>query len=84
MQKYIVAHATLKDFWLSANSKLKKLSLSKLSLLQNHTEKKCKYRSSWELISFASDLKYCSTVSFQKKCSTLKVGKPMEDMKVIW
>ena len=27
-------------------------------------------RGSWELIFFASDLKYCSTVSFQKKLNS--------------
>ena len=38
--KKILLQAALKDFWSSANPKLKKLSLSKLSLLQDHTGKK--------------------------------------------
>ena len=36
--KNILLQAALKDFWSSANPKLKELSLSKLSLLQDHTE----------------------------------------------
>ena len=36
--KNILLQAALKDFWSSANPKLKKLSLPKLSLLQDHTE----------------------------------------------
>ena len=36
--KNILLQAALKDFWSSANKKLKKLSLSKLSLLPDHTE----------------------------------------------
>ena len=36
--KNILFQAALKDFWSSANPKLKKSSLPKLSLLQDHTE----------------------------------------------
>ena len=36
--KNILLQAALKDFWSSAKPKLKKLSLPKLSLLQDHTE----------------------------------------------
>ena len=36
--KNTLLQAALKDFWLSANPKLKKISLPKLSLLQDHTE----------------------------------------------
>ena len=36
--KNILLQAALKDFWSSANPKLKKLSLPKLSLLQDHIE----------------------------------------------
>ena len=38
----ILLQAALKDFWLSTNPKLKKLSLPKLSLLQDHTEENAK------------------------------------------
>ena len=60
--------AVLKDFWSSANLKLKKISLSKLSLLYDYIYwKKSKNGDSREILLFASDFKYCSTVSFQKK-----------------
>ena len=36
--KNILLQAALKEFWSSANPKLEELSLSKLSLLQDHTE----------------------------------------------
>ena len=36
--KNILLQAALKDFWSSANPKLKKLSLPKPSLLQDHAE----------------------------------------------
>ena len=58
-----------KNIWLqavSANPKLKN-SLSKLLLLQDHTEENARIGGSWELLLSSSDLKYCSTVSFPRK-----------------
>ena len=59
----------IKGFFIICQPKTKrKLSLSKLSLLQDYTEKKiCKNGDSWELLLFGSNLEYYSTVSFQKK-----------------
>ena len=36
--KNILLQSALKDFWLSAKPKLKKITLTKLSLLQDHIE----------------------------------------------
>ena len=54
--KNIFLQAALKDFRSSANPKLKKISLSKLSLLQDHTEENATIRGSWELLLFSSDI----------------------------
>ena len=42
--KNILLQAALKDFWSSAISKLKKLSLSNTSLLQDHTEENARMK----------------------------------------
>ena len=71
--KNIFFQAALKDFWSSANPKLKKIKFVKtLTPLGSYWKKKKKSKmeihgDSWELLSFESDLKYCSTMSFQKK-----------------
>ena len=62
MQKYMVA-GSIKGFWSSANPKLKKSSLSKLLLLQDHTEQNAKIGGSGQLLLSSSELKYFSIVS---------------------
>ena len=68
--KNIFFQAALKDFWSSANPKLKKIkfvkSLTSLGLYWKKSKMEI-HGDSWELLSFESDLKYCSTMSFQKK-----------------
>ena len=59
--------AALKDFWSSANPKLKKLSLSKLLLLQDHSDQNARIESLGELLLSSSELKYFSIVSFPMK-----------------
>ena len=63
--KNILLQEALKDFWSSANLKLKKLVLSRLLTSLGSCWRKCKNWHSWELLLFANYLKYCSTVSFQ-------------------
>ena len=50
----ILLQPVLKDFWSSANLKLKKLRLSKLSLLQDHTEENARIGVSKDLLLFSS------------------------------
>ena len=59
--------AALKDFWSSANPKLKKLSLSKLLLLQDHSDQNTRIGGFGELLLSSSELKYFSIVSFPVK-----------------
>ena len=66
--KKILLQATLRDHWSSDNPKLKTLKFVKnLTSLGSYWKKIFKNRDSWELRLFESDLKYCSTVNFQKK-----------------
>ena len=58
---------SIKGFWSSANAKLKKSSLSKLLLLQYHTEQNGKIGRLRELCLSSSKLKYFSIVNFQIK-----------------
>ena len=82
-QKYknILLQAALKDFWSSANPKLKKLSLPELSLLQNHIEENARmevlgsFVCKWFKILFYSEF---------SENLTMKVCKPMKGIKVIW
>ena len=67
--KNILLQSSVKDFWSSANPKLKKLSFSKLSLFQDHTEENTKMGVIWSY--FRLEV-ICSTVSFQKKNLTLR------------
>ena len=53
----ILLQTVLKDFWSSTNSESKKLSLSKLSFLQDHAEENARVGGSRELLLFSSDLK---------------------------
>ena len=66
--KNILLQSALKDFWLSAKPKLKKNMFAKTLTSSGSYWRKCKNGGSWELLLFVyiSDLKYCSTVSFQK------------------
>ena len=59
--------AALKDFWSSANPKLKKSSLSKLLLLQDHSDQNARIGGLGELLLSSSELKYFSIVSFPIK-----------------
>ena len=66
MQKYMVA-GSIKGFWSSANPKLKKSSLSKLLLLQDHSDQNARKGGLGELLLSSSELKYFSIVSFPMK-----------------
>ena len=59
--------AALKEFWSSANPKLKKSSLSKLLLLQDHSDQNARKGGLGELLLSSSELKYFSIVSFPMK-----------------
>ena len=68
MQNNIVADC-IKGFLTICKSKNKEIKFFKtvtsLGLYIMKKKKKCRNWGSWELLLFASDLKYCSTVSFQ-------------------
>ena len=66
MQKHMVA-GSIKGFSSSVNPKLKKSSLSKLLLLQDHSEQNVRVEGSRELLLSSSKLKYFSIVSFAIK-----------------
>ena len=64
-QKYknIWLLTALKDFWSSAYPKLKISSLSKLLLLQDHSDQNARIGGFRELLFSSSELKYFSIVS---------------------
>ena len=66
MKIYMVA-GSIKDFWSSANPKLKKSSLSKLLLLQGHSDQNARIGGFGELLFSSSEIKYFSIVSFPMK-----------------
>ena len=79
--KNILLQAALKDFWSSANPKLKKLSLPKLSLLQDHI----KENAEWGLLGVTFVCKWFKMLLHSEFSEnlTLKVCKPVKSMKVI-
>ena len=74
--KNILLHAALKDFWSSANPKLKKLSLLKLSFLQDHIEE----MQEWGFLGATFDRKWFKILLHSEFSEnvTLKVCKTYE------
>ena len=64
IKKSIMAAQKCKNIWLQA---VLKSLLSKLLLLQDHTEQSARIRGSGELLFSSSELKYFSIVSFPIK-----------------
>ena len=69
--KDIWLQTALKNFWSSANPKLKISSLLKLFHLQDHTKQTTKIRGFGELRLPSSELKYFSIVSFLIKAAIM-------------
>ena len=83
--KIILLQAILKDLWSSANLKLKKFSLSKLSLFKIIYIKKSKNGSSYLGVTFVCKwFKILLHSEFSEKSLTLKDCKPIKGMTIIW
>ena len=82
--KKILLHAALKDFWSSANLKLKKINLSKNSHFFRIILKKMQEWGFLGVTFVCRQFRILLHSDFSEKSFTLKVCKPMKDMKAIW